>query len=102
MNPCPAISQIEGALRSVLDPEIGINLFDLGTIYDIRVENGAVRIIMTLTTRHCPMHEVLTKGVETAVLQIPGIQSCEVQLVWDPPWNPSMISKQGKEFLGVK
>jgi metal-sulfur cluster biosynthetic enzyme len=88
----PSNIEVVEALKRVYDPEIGINLIDLGVIYDIHFEGSTVRISMTLTTRGCPLHEMITEGVKASVLQVPGVQDCQVHLVWDPPWNPSMMS----------
>ena len=90
------------ALRQVIDPEIGMNLVDLGLIYSVHTSAGHAEVIMTLTTAGCPMHDSLTRGVKTALLQLPGIQSAEVQVVWDPPWHPSMMSDTARQRLGIR
>ena len=88
-------AQVMDALRHVIDPELGINLVDLGLIYDVAIEGQDVRVKMTLTTPGCPMHDSLVAGAERALGRIPGIVSAAVELVWSPPWNPNMISPEG-------
>ena len=90
------------ALRQVIDPEIGCNLVDLGLIYDIAITGAKVKVTMTLTTPGCPMHESLCQGVQMAVLNLEGIDDVEVDLVWDPPWHPSMMTEVGRAMTGVK
>ncbi len=84
------------ALRQVIDPEIGCNLVDLGLIYDIAITGSKVKVTMTLTTPGCPMHESLCTGVQRAVLGLEGVEEAEVELVWDPPWHPSMMTEAGR------
>jgi len=90
------------ALRQVIDPEIGCNLVDLGLIYDIAITGAKVKVTMTLTTPGCPMHESLCQGVQMAVLNLEGIDDVDVDLVWDPPWHPSMMTEVGRAMTGVK
>lgn len=88
------------ALRAVIDPEIGLNIVDLGLIYDVRFENRNVHVTFTLTTAGCPMQYTMAAGIRRAVLALSSVADCEVHLVWNPPWNPSMISKEGCAILG--
>ncbi|SRR5579885_2824634 len=89
------------ALRGVNDPEVGVNIVDLGLIYSTRVDGGRVRISMTMTTPACPMHSYLTQQVREAILDHDEeVESVEVELVWDPPWSSRMISEEGKRQLG--
>lgn len=90
------------ALRLVIDPEIGVNLVDLGLIYSVEIFGGEVRILMTVTTPGCPMEQSLTFGVETAVLSVAGVTAVEVQVIHDPPWNPSMMTPEGREAAGIR
>jgi metal-sulfur cluster biosynthetic enzyme len=90
------------ALRQVIDPEIGCNLVDLGLIYNIAISGSTVRVTMTLTTPGCPMHESLCAGVQTALLSLAGVDDAEVELVWDPPWHPAMMTAVGRAATGVK
>ena len=82
-------------LRQVIDPELGCNIVDLGLIYCITLVGHKVRVVMTLTTFGCPMHESIRWGVENALLALEGIEEVEVDLVWDPPWDPSMMTDSG-------
>ena len=96
-------SLIYEALRHVYDPELGVNVIDLGLVYDVDVnENGHVTIEMTLTNTGCPMHESLGEGVGAALQEIPGITSGEIRLVWDPPWDPSRMTEEGRRLLGFE
>lgn len=92
---------ITEALRQVYDPELGVNVVDLGLIYTMAVdEQGYVTIEMTLTTPGCPMHESIGEGVGAALQEIPGITGSEVRLVWDPQWDPSRLTAEGRRELG--
>ncbi|MCD6400148.1 metal-sulfur cluster assembly factor [candidate division WOR-3 bacterium] len=90
------------ALREVVDPEIGFSIVDLGLIYDVSINGGKVKVDMTLTVRGCPLQAMLTEAAKNKVLQIPGVKDAEINLVWDPPWNPSMISEELKKRFGYK
>lgn len=81
-------------LKTVFDPEMPISILDLGLIYDIDVKEDLVHIKMTLTTPHCPMSAVIVKDVKQKVETIEGVNKADVELVWDPIWNPYMISKE--------
>jgi metal-sulfur cluster biosynthetic enzyme len=88
-------------LRQVIDPEIGLNILDLGLIYSVKLTGSKVAVSMTLTTPGCPMHESIRCGVENALLQVEGVADVQVELVWDPPWNPSMMTDLGRAAIGV-
>lgn len=90
---------IERALKDVYDPELGVNVVDLGLIYDIRVEEDGVEIDMTLTTRGCPLHDSIAAGVRSAV-QALGIENVEVNLVWEPAWTPERMTEDARRRLG--
>ena len=90
------------ALKSVYDPEIPVDIYELGLIYDIEIsEDGDAVVTMTLTTPHCPVAESLPNEVELRVLSVPGIRDAEVKLVWDPPWDPSKMSDEARLELGM-
>ena len=94
-------SHIREALFSVTDPEIGINIVDLGLVYGIEVRGNAVRIELTMTTQACPLHEYIAEQARTAVRQaMPEVSAVEVEMVWEPPWNPAMMSASAKQQLG--
>lgn len=89
------------ALREVIDPELGVNVVDLGLIYGVTTDDGGVSIDMTLTTPGCPLHDSIRDAVESAVqLLVPGVQSVSVNLVWDPPWCADCITEAGLRELG--
>lgn len=90
------------ALRQVIDPEIGCNLVDLGLIYSVEISGAKVKVTMTLTTPGCPMHESLCGGVQMALLNLDGVDDAEVELVWDPPWHPSMMTDAGRAQCSVR
>lgn len=90
------------ALRQVIDPEIGCNLVDLGLIYSLDIQGSKVKVTMTLTTPGCPMHESLCGGVQVALLNHDGVDDVEVELVWDPPWHPSMMTEAGRAQCSVR
>jgi metal-sulfur cluster biosynthetic enzyme len=92
---------VRDALRTVVDPEIGLNIVDLGLVYSAVVHGGVAIVKMTLTTQGCPMHESLVEGVRTVLLDLPGVKDAEIEVVWDPPWHPSMISESAKAGLGI-
>ncbi|MBI4400853.1 MAG: metal-sulfur cluster assembly factor [Nitrospirae bacterium] len=97
----PEIERVWHVLRQVVDPEPGVNIVDLGLVYNVELRDDRVHAAMTVTTPACPMKELLTTMVRTAILQqIPTAQSVEVELVWGPPWQPEMMSDAAKSQLG--
>ena len=90
------------ALKSIYDPEIPVNIYELGLIYDVRVDaDGDAVIDMTLTTPNCPVAESMPAEVEMRVLSVPGIRDAEVKLVWEPSWDPSKMSDEARLELGM-
>ncbi|MFN4135030.1 MAG: SUF system Fe-S cluster assembly protein [Novosphingobium sp.] len=90
------------ALREIFDPEIPVNIYDLGLIYGVEVSDEAdVTVTMTLTTPHCPVAESMPGEVELRVSSVPGVRDAEVNLVWDPPWDPAKMSDEAKLELGM-
>jgi len=93
---------VVSALKEIFDPEIPVNIYDLGLIYGVEVSgDGAVEVTMTLTTPHCPVAESMPGEVEMRVSAVPGVRDAEVNLVWDPPWDPSNMSDEAKLELGM-
>ena len=89
-------------LKSIYDPEIPVDIYELGLIYDVEIsEDGDATITMTLTTPHCPVAESLPNEVELRVLSVPGIRDAVVNLVWDPPWDPSKMTDEARLELGM-
>ncbi len=97
----PVREGVIAALREIFDPEIPVNIYDLGLIYGVEVVDGHVTITMTLTTPHCPVAESMPGEVELRVLAVPGVATCDVNLVWDPPWNPASMSDEARLELGM-
>ena len=93
--------QVIAALRDIFDPEIPVNIYDLGLIYGVDIAVGHVTVTMTLTTPHCPVAESMPGEVELRVMAVPGVATCDVNLVWDPPWNPSNMSDEARLELGM-
>jgi FeS assembly SUF system protein len=95
-------AEIVAALRTVHDPEIPTNIYDLGLIYDVRLPSpGRVAIRMTLTAPACPVAGTLPGVVQRAVESVDGVERCEVELVWDPPWNREMMTEEAQLQLGL-
>lgn len=93
--------KVRKALKKVIDPELGINIVDLGLVYDVREENGKVEVEMTLTSPGCPLAGVIDERVMAATKDLDGVKKVVVMIVWDPPWNEDMISEEAKAELGV-
>jgi metal-sulfur cluster biosynthetic enzyme len=92
---------VREALRdNVIDPEIGVNIVDLGLVYEVKVEDGTAEITMTLTTPMCPLGPYIDSEVRSALEDVPGISESKVNLVWTPPWDPSKMSDDAKLELG--
>ena len=89
------------AIKTCYDPEIPVNIYEMGLIYDIKVAaDGGVLVVMTLTTPHCPAAQTLPREVEAKVKAIPNVSAVVVKVVWDPPWNPSMMTEAARLELG--
>lgn len=89
------------ALKEIYDPEIPVNVYDLGLIYGVDVAGDHVAVSMTLTTPNCPVAESMPGEIEMRVGAVPGVGSAEVNLVWDPPWDPQKMSDEAKLELGM-
>ena len=90
------------ALKEIYDPEIPVNIYDLGLIYGVDItDDGHVAVTMTLTTPHCPVAESMPGEVELRVGSVPGVGLADVNLVWDPPWDPQKMSDEAKLELGM-
>ena len=97
----PTNEQIRDALRQVDDPELGINIVDLGLVYAIEVLGETIFVKMTMTTPACPLHAYLSAESEKAIRsRFPGIGRVEIELVWEPPWEPGRMSPAAKQQLG--
>jgi FeS assembly SUF system protein len=105
-GPAPAAGDLEkkviDVLRTCYDPEIPVNIYELGLIYKVEVDPaGNVRVIMTLTSPMCPVAGSLPPEVEGKIRNLPGIASAKVEVVWEPPWNPAMMSEAAKLQLNM-
>ena len=100
----PSREVLRDLLRDVIDPEIGINIVDLGLVYDVsRSSDGVVGVRMTLTTPGCPLGGYITDSINDTLASVPGVADIDVRIVWDPPWNPdAMMSDWAKDQLGWK
>lgn len=98
----PDEETIREALKDCYDPEIPINMVDLGLLYGVDVQpDGQVRVEMTLTAIGCPEAENMVIQVRERVEEIPGVSGCAVELIWNPPWNPEMMSEDGRVMLKI-
>ena len=88
-------------IKKIYDPEIPVNIYELGLIYDISIENHDVKVKMTLTTPNCPVAESLPKEVKDSIKEIKEVNDVSLDLVWDPPWNKSMMSDAAKLELNL-
>ncbi|MEO0231721.1 MAG: iron-sulfur cluster assembly protein [candidate division WOR-3 bacterium] len=86
-------------LKTIYDPEIPINIYDLGLVYDIKIEEKKAHILMTLTAPGCPIYHFIKQEVEKKVKEIEGIDDCQVEFTFNPPWSPDKITEEGKEAL---
>lgn len=97
------VEEIRVQLKEIIDPELHINIVDLGLIYDISYDNasGLVEITMTLTTPGCPLSYVFEEWIPQAVKKVDGVKDVTINLVWEPPWDPDTISDDIKEEMGI-
>lgn len=90
------------ALKEIFDPEIPVNIYDLGLIYGVDVtDDGDVAVVMTLTTPHCPVAESMPGEVELRVSAVPGVRDAQVEITWNPPWDPSKMTDEARLELGM-
>lgn len=93
--------QILEALKTVLDPEIGINIVDLGLIYEVDIQDEIIKIEMTMTTPTCPLHTLISQNAEDALWKrFPSAKGVEIEMVWNPPWDADMMSENARKILG--
>ena len=93
--------KIINEIRKIYDPELPVNIYELGLIYDIQVKGKKAEIKMTLTTPNCPFAESLPKEVKDSIMEIKGVNKVDLDLVWDPPWDKSMMSESAKLELNL-
>jgi metal-sulfur cluster biosynthetic enzyme len=97
----PTVEQIRMALRKVKDPELNLNIVDLGLVYDVAVEGSEVQIDMTLTSPGCPAGPQITGDVERAVKAVPGVTGVNLNIVWQPFWTPDLIEPRVRAYMGL-
>ena len=100
MNATPDSAAVWDALRSIPDPEFGVNIVDLGLIYSVECKDGDIAVTMTLTTPSCPSGGWIYEGANQAVANLPGARKVEVAMVFDPPWSSTMLSEEANRQLG--
>jgi len=94
--------EVIAMLRGVYDPEIPVNIYELGLVYDVQVdESDGIRVVMTLTSPMCPVAEALPVEIEARAREIEGVRDVRIDLVWDPPWDPDMMSEAARLELGM-
>jgi FeS assembly SUF system protein len=101
-EPRPTEDTLIAAIATVYDPEIPVNIYELGLIYAVEINDaGAVKVEMTLTAPACPSAQELPEQVQHAVMAVPGVTSCEVETVWDPPWDMTRMSEEARLQLNM-
>jgi len=93
--------QVIAEIRKIYDPEIPVNIYELGLIYDVKVKNDTASIKMTLTSPNCPVAESLPQDVKDSAMQVDGIENVDLDLVWDPPWTRDMMSEAAQLELNL-
>jgi metal-sulfur cluster biosynthetic enzyme len=93
--------QVYEALQECYDPEIPVNIVDLGLVYDVEIDGAKVGVKMTLTAPGCGMGTMIAADAKQRIMALEGVEDASVDLVWDPPWNPSMINEEAKQRLGI-
>lgn len=102
MTTTPTIDRLYSELRQVYDPEIPVNILDLGLVYDVQVDGEVCNVTMTLTSQSCPEAKTIPDVVRRRCNTVPGITSTQVEIVWEPPWTPQRISPEGRKILGIE
>jgi metal-sulfur cluster biosynthetic enzyme len=98
----PTAEDIWERLRFCYDPEIPLNIVDLGLIYNVEVNDGDVKVEMTLTAQGCPSSNEIGRDIKQTILAVPGVNTADIRVVWDPPWSPERISPEGRKKLGIE
>jgi metal-sulfur cluster biosynthetic enzyme len=96
----PTKDDVVDALRGVEDPELGMDIVELGLLYDVEVEGPKVKVIHTLTSMGCPVGPMIQQSIDEMASAVPGVEDVEVELTWDPPWSPEKMSEDAKFILG--
>ena len=93
--------EVRDALRQVEDPELGMDIVDLGLLYDVEVENSKVKVVYTLTSMGCPVGPMIQEQIQEVVTALPDVNEVDAELTWDPPWTPEKMSEDAKFILGI-
>jgi metal-sulfur cluster biosynthetic enzyme len=96
----PSRDEVMEALHEVEDPELGMDIVELGLLYDVEIDDSKVKVIHSLTSMGCPAGQMIQEGTYEAVQGVPGVEAVEVELTWDPPWTPDKMSEDAKFILG--
>jgi metal-sulfur cluster biosynthetic enzyme len=96
----PSREEVVEALREVEDPELGMDIVELGLLYDAEIDGSNVKVTHTLTSMGCPVGPMIMEDIDRVVRQIPGVEDVDVELTWDPPWTPDRMSDDAKFILG--
>ncbi|HPF12932.1 MAG: DUF59 domain-containing protein [Planctomycetes bacterium] len=96
------IEDVYDQLRQVFDPEIPVNIVDLGLVYDVELQDHQVKIRMSLTSQSCPEAQNIPEMMKRRVNTLPGIEHTEIDIVWEPAWGPHCISEEGRKILGIE
>ncbi|MEX2211478.1 MAG: metal-sulfur cluster assembly factor [Gaiellaceae bacterium] len=96
----PSKDEVMEALREVEDPELGMDIVELGLLYDVEIDASKVKVIHSLTSMGCPAGQMIQEGIFDAVQAVEGVEAVEVELTWDPPWTPERMSEDAKFILG--
>ena len=97
-----SVDKVYAELKQVFDPEIPVNIVDLGLVYDVQVEGSTCNVTMTLTSQACPEAKTIPDVVRRRCNTVEGIDEVHVSVVWDPPWTPQRISPEGRQILGIE
>jgi metal-sulfur cluster biosynthetic enzyme len=93
--------EVRDALRQVEDPELGMDIVDLGLLYDVEVEDSKVKVVYTLTSMGCPVGPMIQEQIQEVVTALPEVSEVDAELTWDPPWTPEKMSEDAKFILGI-
>jgi metal-sulfur cluster biosynthetic enzyme len=88
-------------IKTVIDPEVGFDIVSLGLIYAVKIQDKNVQVTMTLSTKACPLHELIKQWTHDAVLTLEEVEACQIEIVWEPAWNITMASDEVKKALGA-
>ena len=97
----PTKEEVTEALKGVEDPELGMDVVDLGLVYEVQVEGPKVKVIHSLTSMGCPAGPMIQEDISRTAREVPGVEDVEIELTWDPPWTPDRMSDDAKFILGI-